>query len=64
MGSTYFTKRCKAALAQNKQYRKKRPKTFKSEEKAHAWAQANNISKYSLENLRTPDNPKVRIVKE
>lgn len=38
--------------------KKKRPKTFKSEESAKTYAEKNKIEKYSLRNLRL--NPKVR----
>ena len=44
----------------------KRPKTFKSEEAAHAYAKENKIVGYTLKNLRA-DNaevPKLRIIQK
>jgi len=43
-----------------------RPKTFKSEETAKAYAEANGIKKYSLVNLRAAEAQvkKLRIVEE
>lgn len=47
-------------------YKKKRLKTFKSEESARSYAEKNNIKKYSLRNLRlNPDvKPKFQIIVE
>ncbi len=41
-----------------------RPKTFKSEEAAKAYAETNKIKQYTLKNLRTNPNatPKIKIV--
>ncbi len=65
MGSTYFSKR----LPKNKRYstpryRSKRAKTFKTEEAAKKYAEANKIKDYSLENLKSPESKqkKFRIV--
>lgn len=38
-----------------------RPKTFASEEKAHAWAKAQGFEKYTLENLRNEESSKKKI---
>ncbi len=43
-------------------FRKKRPKTFKSVEAAHAWAKANNIKDYTLRNMR-PDSAKEKKIR-
>jgi hypothetical protein len=45
--------------------RKARPKTFKTEASAHAYAKAQGLTGYKLENLRSSDtkNKKLRIVK-
>ncbi len=44
--------------------RKKRPKTFKTEEAAHAWAKNKGIPHYDLVNLRGPGSKikKLRVV--
>jgi hypothetical protein len=68
MGSTYFSKRI-MKLARHSlggRNREPRPKTFKSEEAANKWAEAQGLKKYSLENLRNELNkvPKIRIVSE
>ncbi|MBT3297631.1 hypothetical protein HN385_01805 [archaeon] len=42
----------------NKSVHKTRPKTFKSEEAAQAWAKAQGIEKYELVNLRLSDSAK------
>tara|TARA_Y100000310_G_C20698749_1_gene827734 strand:- start:1013 stop:1216 length:204 start_codon:yes stop_codon:yes gene_type:complete len=45
--------------------RKKRVKTFKSEESAKAYAEKNKIDNYKLVNLKSPDNKnkKLRLVR-
>ncbi|RME78242.1 hypothetical protein D6774_01805 [Candidatus Woesearchaeota archaeon] len=45
-------------------HRSKRPKTFKTEEAAHAWAKANGIEKYTLKNLKfdSANSKKIRVV--
>lgn len=43
--------------------RKARPKTFKSEEAANAWAKEQGIEKYELVNLRLSDvDKKIKVV--
>jgi hypothetical protein len=44
--------------------REARPKTFSSKEAADAWAKANNIKSYELENLRSEESStqKIRVV--
>ena len=48
MGSTLYSKRFDWT---NGRDRKKRPKSFKSEDAAKKWAEANKISKYELVDL-------------
>jgi hypothetical protein len=45
-------------------FRKKRSKTFSSEDKAKAYAEKNGIKEYELENLKSPESQtkKIRIV--
>jgi len=43
-------------------YRKKRPKSFKTEESAKTWAKSNNIEKYTLKNLRSDSAQVKKIV--
>lgn len=44
--------------------RKKRPKTFKSEESAKKWAESKGINNYELNNLRFTDkDKKIRVKK-
>jgi hypothetical protein len=38
-----------------------RPKTFSSEDKAKAWAEANGIKKYSLKNLKSAESSTKKI---
>jgi hypothetical protein len=43
--------------------RKPRPRTFKSEESAKAWAEKQGIKDYTLQNLRISDkDKKIRVV--
>lgn len=42
--------------------RKKRPRTFKTEEAAKKWAEKNNIKKYELKNIR-PEYKKDKKIK-
>ncbi|MFT4344025.1 MAG: hypothetical protein ACMXYE_04745 [Candidatus Woesearchaeota archaeon] len=44
----------------------KRPKTFASEESAHAYAKAMGITSYKLHNLKNPEaiKKKIRVVSE
>ena len=44
--------------------RKKRLRTFKSEESANKWAESQGIKKYELQNLRIGDkDKKIRVIK-
>jgi len=44
--------------------KKKRPKTFKTEESANKWAEANKLKDYKLVNLRSASakDKKIRVV--
>lgn len=42
--------------------RKPRPKTFKSEQSAMAYAKANNIANFLLKNIKNPDSKKKKIL--
>jgi hypothetical protein len=43
-----------------------RPKTFKTEERAKAWAKEQGFENYTLENLKSPESKdkKIRVVVE
>lgn len=45
-------------------HRKKRPKTFKTEETAREWAKANDISDYELKNMKSEESSikKIKII--
>jgi hypothetical protein len=45
-------------------YRKSRPKSFKTEESAKAWAKEQGIEKYNLRNLRSEDATVKKIIVE
>jgi len=53
-------------FSSTKKSRKKRPKTFKSEEKARKYAEAKGIKNYNLVNLQpfNPKRTKIKIVVE
>jgi hypothetical protein len=65
MGSRYHTVRTKKRPGKTRS-EKVRPKTFKTEEAAKQYAQENGISKYVLENMKSPEasEKKIRIVEE
>jgi ribonuclease E len=58
MGSTFYSNRLDQRPGRR---RKKRPKTFKSEESAKKWAEENKISKYELVNLKPEGSKSVKI---
>jgi len=60
MGSTLYSKRWKWIEGRD---RKKRSKTFKSEESAKKWAETNKIEKYELIDLHpSSKNKKIKII--
>lgn len=63
MGSRYHTIRLKKRTGKTRSS-KSRPKTFKTEESAKVWASANNITDYTLENLKSPESSekKIRVI--
>lgn len=65
MGSTYFNKRLFATKRKPKYGRQRagRPKTFKSEDTAKKWAEANKIADYELVDLKEGKKEnKIRVV--
>jgi hypothetical protein len=62
MGSTYFSKRIPTRTYVR--VRSPRPRTFKSEEAAKKWADAQGIKKYELVNLRNSESQtkKIRVI--
>ncbi len=65
MGSTYFKKRVFKTKRKPKygRDRQKRPRTFKSEESAKKWAEANKIKDYKLVDLKEgKKEKKIRVV--
>jgi len=43
-------------------HRKRRPKSFKSEEAAKVWAKSKGIERFSLKNLRNPESKEKKII--
>ena len=64
MGSTHYSKR----IPERKSVRRprNRPKTFKSEEAAKAWAEKKGIASYDLKNLRSPEGKtkKIQVIRK
>ena len=60
------TKRLEIQNLKKKKIKKKRAKTFKTEETAKAWAKSQNISKYKLVNMKTDEakTKKIKVVAE
>ena len=63
MGSTYF---CKRAVRPKRKRARTRPKTFKTEASANAYAKKQGIKKFKLVNLKSETNSqkKIKIVKD
>lgn len=59
MGSTLYTYRWKPKEGRK---REKRPKSFKTEAAAKAWAERNKLKEYTINNLGTEKYPKYRAV--
>ncbi|MFA5141352.1 MAG: hypothetical protein WC471_00060 [Candidatus Woesearchaeota archaeon] len=51
----------KPILKHNGRNRLSRPKTFKSEDSANAWAKANSVSNYKFINSKSPDSKEKKI---
>ncbi|MFW6231015.1 MAG: hypothetical protein ACOC32_03240 [Nanoarchaeota archaeon] len=65
MGSRYHTVRLKKREGRTRG-EANRPKTFKTEDAAKAWAEGQGIKKYKLENMKSPEASvkKIRVVVE
>ncbi|MBU0614746.1 MAG: hypothetical protein KJ601_01515 [Nanoarchaeota archaeon] len=65
MGSTYFSNRVRLIVQRAERARGQidRPKSFRSEEAAKAYAEKKGIKKYSLRNLKNEPNKKIIIEK-
>ena len=64
MGSRLYSKRMRYH-AQKRQVLRRgwhRPKSFKTEEAAKGWAEANKISEYTLKNLKSSESKRKKIV--
>jgi hypothetical protein len=64
MSNRYYTLRLRMIAEHKEKTRRKRrrPKSFKSEEAAKNWATANKITNYSLKNLKSPESRIKKIV--
>ena len=58
MGSTYFSKRYNPETSR---CRKKRAKTFKTEEAAKKWAEENGMKDYKVVQMTYATQPKFRV---
>ncbi len=59
MGSRLFSNRYKYQLGRD---RSRRPKTFKTEEAAKQYAEANKIKKYEIKNLKSEASKDKKLV--
>jgi len=71
LGKIHTRLKRKLNLCHNKKHTLKaktsfRPKTFKTEEAANKYAEANKIKSYILENIKSPESKtkKIRIIKK
>ncbi len=64
MGSTFFSERESGDRIRTARNRKKRPKTFKSEESAKKYADSIKAKGYDLVNLKSPEakHKKLKVV--
>ena len=62
MGSIYYSKRIPERTAVRR--KRSRPKTFKTEEAAKAWAEKQGLKKYKLVNLKSSESKtkKIKVV--
>jgi len=63
MGSRYYTKRLRVRAEKKLRRERKRPKTFKSEDSAKKWAEANKIKDYKLANIGNESRSKIRVLR-
>ena len=63
MGSRYFSKRIPERTKTRRP--RNRPKTFKSEESAKAWAEKQGLKDYKLVNMKSPESKtkKIKVIK-
>jgi len=62
MSNRFYSKRLRVKEERKGGNRKKRSKSFKTEDAAKKWADGKKISKYSLRNLKSPASRKKKIV--
>jgi len=64
MSNRYYTKRLKDITEKKAKVRGKRsrPKSFKTEEAAKKWAEANKIKDYTLKNLKSSESKTKKII--
>lgn len=64
MSNRYYSNRLRKIAEKKAKTRRKRsrPKSFKSEEAAKKWAEANKITNYTLKNLKSPESKTKKIV--
>ena len=62
MGSRLYSKRLKLRTARKIKGGRPRPKSFKTEDAAKKWADANKIKEYTLKNLRSSESSRKKIV--
>ena len=61
MGSRHYTKRDTQFRYHRGTNRAVRPRTFDSEEKAKAWAEAQGIKKYEFVNIKSAESKRKKI---
>lgn len=64
MSNRYYSKRLKDIGKKKAKTRRKRsrPKSFKTEESAKKWAEANKIKDYKLKNLKSSESKEKKLV--
>jgi hypothetical protein len=60
MGSRYYSKRLQTKRPKPGHKAPEKPKSFKTEESAHAWAKKNKVKKYSVVAIADGSKFKVR----
>ena len=66
MSNRYYSNRLRRKAekkAKNKGSRS-RPKSFKTEDAAKKWAEANKITNYELKHLKSPQSKKIIVIKK
>lgn len=64
MSGRYYSKRLREKAEKKLRVRRKRTraKSFRTEEAANKWAEANKITSYILKNLKSPESKKKKII--